>query len=165
MRAYVGIDVHRRRSRFAVMDEGGRTAVNRNVPNGRETVLGVIGDLPVGTPVAFEATFGWGWLIELLQDYGFEPHLAHPLQCQAIASARLKNDKADAAPWLTGCGRICCPRRGSPRAYAACFEQIAHRRGRKIATIAVARKLLTHAYHVLRELDAARQPKEPCTTA
>jgi hypothetical protein len=26
--------------------------------------------------------------------------------------------------------------------YAACFEQIAHRRGRKIATIAVARKLL-----------------------
>jgi transposase len=76
------------------MDESGRTAVNRNVPNGRETVLGVIGDLPVGTPVALEAAFGWGWLIELLQDY--EPHLAHPLQCKAIASARLKNDKVDA---------------------------------------------------------------------
>lgn len=97
MQAYVGIDVHRRRSQIAVMDEGGRTAVNRNVPNGRETVLGVIGDLPVGTQVAFEATFGWGWLIELLQDYGFEPHLAHPLQCKAIASARLKNDKVAAA--------------------------------------------------------------------
>ncbi|MFD9906293.1 transposase [Streptomyces sp. NPDC059063] len=52
----------------------------------------------------------------------------------------------------------------TPR-YAACFEQIAHRRGRKIATIAVARKLLTHAYHVLRELDAIQQPKEPCATA
>ncbi|CBG68607.1 MULTISPECIES: IS110 family transposase [Streptomyces] len=49
--------------------------------------------------------------------------------------------------------------------YAACFEQIAYRRGRKIATIAVARKLLTHAYHVLREVDAAQQQKEPCTTA
>ncbi|WP_030618240.1 IS110 family transposase [Streptomyces fulvoviolaceus] len=95
--AYVGIDVHRRRSQIAVMDEGGRTAVNRNVLNGRENVLAVIGDLPAGTPVAFEAAFGWGWLLELLQDYGFEPHMAHPLQCKAIASARLKNDKIDAA--------------------------------------------------------------------
>jgi transposase len=31
------------------------------------------------------------------QDHGFESHLAHPLQCKAIASARLKNDKVDAA--------------------------------------------------------------------
>ena len=57
----------------------------------------MIGGLPPGTPVAFEAAFGWGWLVELLQDYGFAPHLVHPLQCKAIASARLKNDKAGAA--------------------------------------------------------------------
>jgi transposase len=56
----------------------------------------VVGDLPSGTPVAFEAAFGWGWLVELLEDYGFEPHLVHPTQCKAIASARLKNDKVDA---------------------------------------------------------------------
>jgi hypothetical protein len=43
--------------------------------------------------VAFEAAFGWGWLVELLEDYGFDPHLVHPLRCKAIASARLKNDK------------------------------------------------------------------------
>jgi transposase len=35
--------------------------------------------------------------VELLGDYGFSPHLVHPLRCKAIASARLKNDKADAA--------------------------------------------------------------------
>ena len=35
--------------------------------------------------------------MELLEDYGFSPHLVHPLQCKAIASARLKNDKIDAA--------------------------------------------------------------------
>jgi transposase len=57
----------------------------------------VIGGLPSGTKAAFEAAFGWGWLVELLEDYGFEPHLVHPLQCKAIASARLKNDKVDAA--------------------------------------------------------------------
>ncbi|MFE2068922.1 IS110 family transposase [Streptomyces sp. NPDC059467] len=97
MQAHAGLDVHHRRSQIAVMAEGGRTAVNRNVSNGRESVQAVIGDLPVGTPMAFEAAFGWGRLIEPPQDYGFEPHMAHPLQCKAIVLARLKNDKADAA--------------------------------------------------------------------
>jgi transposase len=59
--------------------------------------LKVIGGLPPGTPAAFEAAFGWGWLVELLEGYGFAPHLVHPLQCKAIASARLKNDRVDAA--------------------------------------------------------------------
>jgi transposase len=97
MSVYVGIDVHRKRSQVAVVEEDGAVRVNRNVPNGVETVLGVIGDLPIGAPVAFEAAYGWGWLVELLEDYGFEPHLVHPLRCKAIASARLKNDKVDAA--------------------------------------------------------------------
>ena len=57
----------------------------------------LIGELPAGTPVAFEAAYGWGWLVELLEDYGFDPHLVHPLRCKAIASARLKDDKVDAA--------------------------------------------------------------------
>ncbi len=35
--------------------------------------------------------------MELLEDYGFAPHLVHSLRCKAIASARLKNDKVDAA--------------------------------------------------------------------
>ena len=97
MSVYVGIDVHRKRSQVAVINEGGEVLANRNVPNGTRPVLGVIGGLPSGTPVAFEAAFGWGWLVELLEDYGFAPHLVHPLQCKAIASARLKNDKAGAA--------------------------------------------------------------------
>lgn len=96
MSVYVGIDVHRKRSQVAVVDQAGQVLANRNVPNGIETVLRVIGDLPIRTPVAFEAAFGWGWLVELLDDYGFEPHLVHPSRCKAIASARLKNDKVDA---------------------------------------------------------------------
>jgi transposase len=60
-------------------------------------MLRLIGDLHAGTPVAFEAAFGWSWLADLLEDYGFDPHMVHPLRCKAIASARLKNDKVDAA--------------------------------------------------------------------
>jgi transposase len=97
MSVYVGIDVHRKRSQVAVVTGDGQVQLNRNVVNGSEPMLRLIGGLPAGTPVAFEAAYGWGWLVELLEDYGFDPHLVHPLRCKAIASARLKNDKVDAA--------------------------------------------------------------------
>src|SRR6266480_245235 len=93
MSDYVGIDVHRKRSQVAVAGECGKVLANRNVPNGVEPILGVIGGLPPGTPAASGAAFGTGWLVELLEGYGFAPHLVHPLRCKAIASARLKNDK------------------------------------------------------------------------
>ena len=93
MSVYVGIDVHRKRSQVAVVTEDGTVQLNKNVVNGSEPMLRLIGDLPPGTPMAFEAAFGWGWLAGLLEDYGFEAHLVHPLRCKAIASARLKNDK------------------------------------------------------------------------
>jgi hypothetical protein len=93
MSVYVGIDVHRKRSQVAVIDAQGEVLANRNVPNGAEPILKVIGGLPPGTPAAFEAAYGTSWLVELLEDYGFTPHLVHPSRCKAIASARLKNDK------------------------------------------------------------------------
>ena len=93
MSVYVGIDVHRKRSQVAVVTEDGTVQLNKNVVNGSTPFLQLIGDLPSGTPVAFEAAFGWSWLAGLLEDYGFEAHLVHPLRCKAIASARLKNDK------------------------------------------------------------------------
>ena len=97
MSVYVGIDVHRKRSQVAVVTGDGTVQLNRNVVNGSEPMLRLIGELPSGTPVAFEAAFGWNWLAELLEDYGFDLHMVHPLRCKAIASARLKNDKVDAA--------------------------------------------------------------------
>ncbi|MGP4092853.1 transposase, partial [Streptomyces sp. KR55] len=38
--------------------------------------------------------------------------------------------------------------------FAGTCQAIAHRRGKKIATTAIARKLITRAYHVLQEADA-----------
>ena len=46
--------------------------------------------------VALEATYGWEWLAELLEDAGYELHLAHPLRTKAIAAARVKTDAVDA---------------------------------------------------------------------
>jgi Transposase len=96
MSVYVGIDVHRKRSQVAVIDQSGEVLTNRNVPNGPEPILKVIGGLP-GTRAAFEACYGTSWLVQLLEDYGLAPHLVHPSRCKTIASDRLKNDKVDAA--------------------------------------------------------------------
>jgi transposase len=125
MSVYVGIDVHRKRSQVAVVTGDGKVQVNRNVVNGAEPVLKLIGGLPAGTPVAFEAAYGWGWLVELLDDYGFDPHLVHPLRCKAIASARLKNDKGRrgdlgaAAAGGPAAGGVDRPATGAPAAGAA----------------------------------------------
>jgi hypothetical protein len=45
--------------------------------------------------------------------------------------------------------------------FAATYSSIAKRRGKKIATIAVARKLLTRAWHLLAELQAAEASTPP----
>jgi hypothetical protein len=55
MSVYAGIDVHRKRSQVAVVAEDGQVQLNKNVVNGSEPFLRLIGDLPAGTPVAFEA--------------------------------------------------------------------------------------------------------------
>jgi transposase len=97
MTVYVGMDVHRKRSQVAVVDEAGIQQRNRNVPNDPAKLIPILGALSPGTPVAFEAAYGWGWLVELLEELELEPHLVHPSRCKAIAAARLKNDKVDAA--------------------------------------------------------------------
>jgi transposase len=96
MTVYVGMDVHRKRSQIAVLDAVGDEQRNRNVCNDPATLVPILGVLPPGTPVAFEAAYGWGWLVELLEELELEPHLVHPSRCKAIALARLKNDKVDA---------------------------------------------------------------------
>jgi transposase len=96
MGVYVGMDVHRKRSQIAVVDAAGDEQRNRNVANDPVKLVPILGVLPPGTPVAFEAAYGWGWLVELLEELELEPHLVHPSRCKAIALARLKNDKVDA---------------------------------------------------------------------
>jgi transposase len=97
MTVYVGMDVHRKRSQVAIVDDAGVQQRNRNLANDPAKLIPVLGALPPGTPVAFEAAYGWGWLVDLLEELELEPHLVHPSRCKAIASARLKNDKVDAA--------------------------------------------------------------------
>jgi transposase len=92
----VGIDLHRNRSHVAVIDEHGELSLSRRIVNDRETFLELLGGLEGESRIAVEATYGWEWLAELLEDAGYDIHLAHPLRTRAIAAARVKTDAVDA---------------------------------------------------------------------
>jgi len=92
----VGIDLHRNRSHIAVIDEQGELTLSKRIINGRETFLELLGGLEGESQIAVEATYGWEWLAELLEDSGYDLHLAHPLRTRAIAAARVKTDAVDA---------------------------------------------------------------------
>jgi transposase len=92
---WIGIDLHRRRSQIAVIDEHGELTLSRRIVNDRETFLELLGD-PASAHVVLEATYGWEWLAELLEEADYDVHLAHPLRTRAIAAARVKTDAIDA---------------------------------------------------------------------
>ncbi len=96
---YVGIDLHRKSSQLAVVDGNGELVRTHRVQSRPADVWRVFGELPRDEPVeaVFEATFGYGWLADLLADAGVPAHMAHPLATKAIAAGRIKNDKVDAA--------------------------------------------------------------------
>src|SRR3954451_24439498 len=94
---WVGLDLHRRRARIAIVDEHGELTESRRIANDRDTFLALLGD-PAGgeTHVVLEATYGWEWLAELLEEAGYDLHLAPPLRTRASAAARVKTDAIDA---------------------------------------------------------------------
>ncbi len=103
---YIGVDLHRKKSQIAAIDEDGRLVLNRKVRTGPGEMQQLIDELrPQPIQVAFEATFGWGWFADLLSEVGIEAHMAHPLATKAISSARVKNDAVDAGSLLRLCAR------------------------------------------------------------
>src|SRR3954469_12812328 len=93
---YVGIDLHRKRSHVAVVDEHGQQLLSRRLVNDPERFRELFSELGEDAQFALEATYGWEWLGDLLEGDGRELHLAHPLRTKAIASARVKTDAVDA---------------------------------------------------------------------
>jgi transposase len=94
-RQYVGIDFHRRRSVIVrLSSDGERLGVHRivNDPFELSTVLAQCGEAP---RVVIEATYGWYWAVDLLQDLGATVYLANP-NALNWGERRVKNDEIDA---------------------------------------------------------------------
>jgi transposase len=93
---FVGIDLHRGRSVICRMDADGEVLESARIENDRSTLLREVGKAGSGAPVAIEATYGWYWAVDALQEHGFRVHLAHPKGLKSFEGRRVKTDWVDA---------------------------------------------------------------------
>ncbi|HXW33065.1 MAG TPA: IS110 family transposase [Acidimicrobiales bacterium] len=92
---YVGIDLHRRRSVIVRVSAKGEKLATYRLENSPELIAGAIKEAGPGPEVVLEATFGYYWLVDLLEEMGASIHLAHPSGLR-WENRRVKNDERDA---------------------------------------------------------------------
>ena len=96
-RQVVGMDLHRQRSVIVRMTEDGRKLETVRITNSPAALRAVITRAGKNPRVVIEATYGWYWAVDVLEEAGAEVHLAHPLGVKAFSYRRVKNDERDAA--------------------------------------------------------------------
>jgi transposase len=79
------------------MTEDGRKLETVRITNSPAALRAEIAKAGEHPRVVVEATYGWYWAVDVLQEAGAEVHLAHPLGVKAFSYRRVKNDERDAA--------------------------------------------------------------------
>ena len=94
-RQYVGIDFHRRRSVIVRKSAAGEKLGSVRVNNDALSIASVLADAGPNPEVVIEATYGWYWIVDWLQEQGATVHLANPSGLN-WGQRRVKNDERDA---------------------------------------------------------------------
>jgi len=92
---YVGIDLHRRRSVIVRRTESGETLEMVRIDNDPVTLATELAKAGEHPEVILEATYGWYWAADVIEECGGTVHLAHPLG-NNWGNRRVKNDERDA---------------------------------------------------------------------
>jgi transposase len=92
---YVGIDLHRRRSVIVRRNEAGQTLETVRINNDPVALAAELAKAGEHPEVILEATYGWYWAADVLEECGAKVHLAHPLG-NNWGHRRVKNDERDA---------------------------------------------------------------------
>ena len=93
---HIGVDLHKRNSQVGVVNNNGEVVDMRKLVNDKNLLSDYFHLFPEGTPVVIEATTGWEWICDLLEEKGLEVKLANPYKVKLIAESTIKTDKVDA---------------------------------------------------------------------
>lgn len=96
MSQYVGIDLHRRRSQVVILDGDGTRLSSVKVESSPVALSAAVGKAGPAPEVVLEATWGWYWAADVLEEMGCRVHMAHPLGVRGYQNRRVKNDEVDA---------------------------------------------------------------------
>jgi len=95
-RFYAGVDLHARSMYTHILDNGGKTVFERDLPAAPEAFLDAVAPYRNGLVVGCECMFAWYWLADLCEDESIPFVLGHALYMKAIHGGKAKNDKIDA---------------------------------------------------------------------
>src|SRR6516165_3583404 len=94
---YIGLDVHKKTISYCVKDAAGCVHGEGKIGSTRRELDAWVRTLPQPRMMAMEATIFTGWIYDYLLPHAEQLKVAHPLMLRAIAAAKKKNDKIDAA--------------------------------------------------------------------
>lgn len=93
---YYGVDIHKKYSVYARVDEKGRVLSEGRIDNSAEEVARMLEPSGGEAQVVLEACGLWPYVHDLVESQGVSVSLAHPQRVKAIAHAKVKTDKVDA---------------------------------------------------------------------
>jgi transposase len=94
---YIGLDVHKKTISYCVKDAAGHVHREGKIGSTRRELDAWVVTLPSPRTIAMEATIFTGWIYDHLLPHAAQVKVAHPLMLRAIAAAKKKNDRIDAA--------------------------------------------------------------------
>jgi transposase len=92
---YVGLDVHKARSSYTILDENGKQVKERTVHGNWAKVLETLGEIPDPFSICFEASCGYGYLYDHLAQRAAHVAVGHPGSMRLIFKSKKKNDRID----------------------------------------------------------------------
>ena len=104
---YGAVDLHGDNGLYCLINERDERVFQQRLPNELQTVLQALEPYKqrlVGG-LAVESTFNWYWLVDGLQDHGYEMHLVNTTKVQTYSGLKQSNDKTDAF-WLAHLKRL-----------------------------------------------------------
>jgi transposase len=93
---YCGMDLSARDCQVCVLAEDLSLLVQEKVHNELPRILKVIEPFKETLQIVVESTFNWCWLVDGLQEAGYQVCLAHTLGLYMITGAKVKTDRRDA---------------------------------------------------------------------
>ena len=84
---YAGIDLHSNNSHIGILDETDTRIYHKRLPNQRDVILAELEPFKQDmVSISIESTFNWYWLVDCLQETGYNVHLANPAAMQQISA-------------------------------------------------------------------------------
>jgi transposase len=95
----IGMDVHAKFSTVTMRDGDGKVVRRERLDHrDRAALRQALSRWPAGVPMVLEASFGWGWLADVMLELGLSPQLANCYKLHQMRKARglVKTNKKDA---------------------------------------------------------------------